>query len=436
MPSQEELKDNATEENPTSAPGPLGSGAAEETAAEEASEAGPAETEQQDKPEEQIMESPAPAEAVVDTESPPKEENSKPVKENAKKAPAKKAEKQAKVKKAQKAGKKAGVEGKPEEELSPEEFKKEQDKRKTQLLKRFEVCKQDISVMRQKLNEITKLREGVFSEKDGVTSEIGSMIKRIRELKHERDDFTRQVRAKKAERSRLNKLVREKIQEVKNKRSEQDEVMKSHGIKDLKRSPDAILKQIEKMEFRIETEAMPFNQEKKLMDQIRQHRKEYEELSVVSRVLKDVHTLSKEINTLKRESDTVHRDIQHLATKSQERHEELLKISGDIDKLKDGEKDIFDKFADYKQQYNEQNMKLRAKLNEMTAVKQELAQIESSLRQQKQEELKQEMQEKQDEVEDKIKRGKKLTTADLLIFQKTDLIEKNPGLIVKRSGKK
>lgn len=379
------------------------------------------------------MENPAPAVVVADAESPQEEENSKPVKERAKKSPkkvpAKKAEKQAKAKKAKKnaEGGEKPEEAVPEEELSPEEFKKEQDKRKTQLLKRFEVCKQDIIVMRQKLNEINKLREGVFSEKDGMTSEIGSMIKRIRELKHERDDFTGQVRAKKAERSRLNKLVREKIQEIKNKRMEQDELMKSHGIQDLKRSPEALLKQIEKMEFSIETEAMPFAQEKKLMDQIKLRRKEYKELSVVSKVMTDVHSLSKEINTLKRESDTVHRDIQDLATKSQERHEELLKISGDIDKIKDGEKGIFDQFADYKKQYNEQNAKLRAKLNEMTEVKQELAQIESSLRQQKQEEFKQEMQVKQDEVEDKIKRGKKLTTADLLIFQKTDLIEKKLG---------
>lgn len=379
------------------------------------------------------MENPAPAVVVADAESPQEEENSKPVKERAKKSPkkvpAKKAEKQAKAKKAKKnaEGGEKPEEAVPEEELSPEEFKKEQDKRKTQLLKRFEVCKQDIIVMRQKLNEINKLREGVFSEKDGMTSEIGSMIKRIRELKHERDDFTGQVRAKKAERSRLNKLVREKIQEIKNKRMEQDELMKSHGIQDLKRSPEALLKQIEKMEFSIETEAMPFAQEKKLMDQIKLRRKEYKELSVVSKVMMNVHSLSKEINTLKRESDTVHRDIQDLATKSQERHEELLKISGDIDKIKDGEKGIFDQFADYKKQYNEQNAKLRAKLNEMTEVKQELAQIESSLRQQKQEEFKQEMQVKQDEVEDKIKRGKKLTTADLLIFQKTDLIEKKLG---------
>lgn len=433
MQSQEELKDNATEENPTSAPEPLGPGAAEESAAEKASEAGPAGAEQQDKPEEQKIESPAPADAVADAESPQEEENSKPVKEKSKKipkkAPAKKAEKQAKAKKAKKKAEEGGnpEEAVPEEELSPEEFKKEQDKRKTQLLKRFEVCKQDIIVMRQKLNEINKLREGVFSEKDGMTSEIGSMIKRIRELKHERDDFTGQVRAKKAERSRLNKLVREKIQEIKNKRMEQDELMKSHGIQDLKRSPEALLKQIEKMEFSIETEAMPFAQEKKLMDQIKLRRKEYKELSVVSKVMMDVHSLSKEINTLKRESDTVHRDIQDLATKSQERHEELLKISGDIDKIKDSEKGIFDQFADYKKQYNEQNAKLRAKLNEMTEVKQELAQIESSLRQQKQEEFKQEMQVKQDEVEDKIKRGKKLTTADLLIFQKTDMIEKKSG---------
>ena len=441
MPSKEELKDNEQKEKTTSAPEPSGSGEAEESAAKEASEASPAGAENQDKPEEPVKESSQEEESSKPVkESPREEESSKPVKEKAKKSPKKSPAKKpatdlqgvrsvAAKKKVKKTKKKA--EGEPEtkseEELSPEEFRKQQEKRKKKLLQRFEVCNQDIAVMRQKLNEITKLREGVFGAKDGVTSEISSMIRRIRELKKERDDFTREVRVKKIERSRLNKLVRDKIQDVKRKRDEQDKLMKSHGIKDIKRSPDALLKQIEKMEFSIETEAMPFNQEKKLMDQIRQRRKEYDELKIVSDVLTDVRSLSKDINTLKRESDTVHRDIQELANKSQERHEELLKISGDIDKLKDGEKDVFDQFADYKKQYNEQNMKLRTKLNEMNSFKHELAQIETSLRQKKKEELQQEMQEKQEAVEDKIKRGKKLTTVDLLIFQKASLEEKKPG---------
>ncbi len=365
-------------------------------------------------------ESPAAPPAQESSEKPAKEKKARsPRGPRKKKASGKKAEEQAAPASAEgSAGQSAELPPPPEENLTPEEFAKRQDERKADLMRRFEVCKQDVTVMRQKLNDITKDREGMFSEKDGVSNEIGSMIRQIRELKRERDEFTKQVRLKKDERGKLNKVVRDKIQEVKEKRDTQIALMKTHGIDDTKRDPEALLKQIERLEFRIETEAMPFQQEKKVMETIKQLRKEFDEVKVVAGVMADVRVLSKDINTLKRQSDSVHHEIQDLAAKSQAKHEEMLKISVQIDALKENEKGVFDQFNEFKQQYNEQNARLKAKLDEMNRIKHELAEIDSSLRQQKQEELEQEMAVKQEEVEDKIKRGKKLTTADLLIFQK------------------
>ena len=352
------------------------------------------------------------------------ESSEKPAKEKKARSPRAPRKKKASGKKAEEQAAPAGAEQPaeipppPDENLPPEEFAKRQEERKADLMRRFEVCKQDVTVMRQKLNDITKDREGMFSEKDGVSNEIGSMIRQIRELKRERDEFTKQVRLKKDERGKLNKVVRDKIQEVKEKRDTQLALMKTHGIDDTKRDPEALLKQIERLDFRIETEAMPFQQEKKVMETIKQLRKEFDEVKVVAGVMTDVRVLSKDINTLKRQSDSVHHEIQDLAAKSQGKHEEMLKISAQIDALKENEKGVFDQFNEFKKLYNEQNAKLKAKLDEMNHIKHELSEIDSSLRQQKQEEMEQEMAVKQEEVEDKIKRGKKLTTADLLIFQK------------------
>ncbi|MBS3164301.1 hypothetical protein J4439_02630 [Candidatus Woesearchaeota archaeon] len=292
------------------------------------------------------------------------------------------------------------------------------EERKKLLLERFETIKREIAVMRTKLNEIDKLKEGVFSKRDGVSSDIGEKIRRIKELKRERDDFTRQVREKKEERSRLNTEVRAKIDRAKELRGQQDTAPRPHA-RDMHKSPDQLLKLIEKMELRIETEAMPFEQERKLMGQIKLRKKEYDEVKVAGGMMDEVRTLSKDITVLKKQSDDVHQQIQELATKSQERHEEMLTLSKEIDTIKEGEQGVFDEFSKLKEQYAEQNAKLRAKLDEMNKVKQDIAAIDSALRQKKNEELQAEMKEREEAVEDKIKRGKKLTTEDLLIFQKS-----------------
>ena len=116
-------------------------------------------------------------------------------------------------------------------------------------------------------------------------------------------------------------------------------------------------------------------------------------------------------------SNEVHRLIQEKAGQSQILHEEILKIPGEIDKLKAEEEDAFKKFSDFKKQFNEANSQLKEKLKLMNDSKSQLDKIHLDKKERRKHEVESFLKSKEDAVNEKIKKKQKLTNEDLLVFQ-------------------
>jgi len=99
-------------------------------------------------------------------------------------------------------------------------------------------------------------------------------------------------------------------------------------------------------------------------------------------------------------------------------HEEILKISAEIDKIKVDEEYAFRKFSEFKKKFNGVNEQLKEKLKEMNHVKEQLDKISTEKKEKIRLEQELFLKSKEDAVNEKIKRREKLTTEDLLVFQK------------------
>ena len=271
------------------------------------------------------------------------------------------------------------------------------------------------------LHQIDIEKEKFFADKERLSKEVAEKIDLIKSLKRKRDDLTRSVRGLKEERKKLNTEIRDQINEFKKiapkkgeRRPGRDSFVNARKLK----------YEIEKLEEKVETEALSFDKEKKVNDIIKQKKKQLKEFGAISENFEKTRALSREIEKIKKNADQKHKEIQEKANKSQELHIQILKISKEVDTLKEDRDRSHDRFIELKKEFVALSNIQRDKAAKNKARSQKSKKERREKTQKKNEEI---VKEKSQEVKEKIKKKAKLTTEDLLVMQQLsdEEIDKN-----------
>ncbi|NTV23405.1 MAG: hypothetical protein HGA85_03450 [Nanoarchaeota archaeon] len=281
-------------------------------------------------------------------------------------------------------------------------------------------ARKDISVLRTELNELNDKKEELFGQKDKFSKQIVALINEIKTLKRERDEFTQKVRSLKEERKLVNDEIRDESEVLKKLADEKDLLRKDNQIGG---NPEQIKKKIEELEFKIETEGMSFDKEKKVMQKINEFKKELDGTKGFSELFEKLKVSRNKIRDLRKKANTIHRAVQENAKNSQDRHEKLLALSKEIDQLKTNESELYSKFLSAKEDFNKVNDSLKEKLVGINSINEEIKKQKQKVKAETKEKETKTLAEKSKQVDDKIKERKKLTTEDLLIYQRT-MVEK------------
>lgn len=273
----------------------------------------------------------------------------------------------------------------------------------------------EASKLRDVINSIDAEKESWFRKKQDISAKIKNSIQKIKSIKAERDALTLEVRGLKPKRDSINKELALKSSELEKLKKERSELAKSLDVKD---SPSRIKQQMERLEFRIETDTVSFEKEKELMKSIRELKKDYDKVSILEESNKKIKDAIGIARQMKRDANDAHKAVQEKARQSQALHEEILRISAEIDKMKSEEEEAFKKFSELKRNFNSANSELKEKLKRLNEVKSKLDIIASERKERKMAVQESFLKSKEDAVNEKIKRREKLTTEDLLVFQK------------------
>jgi len=289
----------------------------------------------------------------------------------------------------------------------------EQENRK-ELSSKLGKCKQELIELRKELTALNEEKEKLFKAKNVVSQQIRALIGDVKDSRIKRDEFTTGVKGSKEKRRELNDNLRAKISEIKKLDSEKKALMRKHKITT---DPSMIKKQIDSLELKIETEAPAFKEEQRLMKMIKILRVQYEQAKAVSGIFEKAHALSKEIDELRKGADEVHKKIQTSAKTSQEKHEEMIHSSKEIRELHRKEKEALDLFLAAKAKFSEAYSRFKQKQQELDSLRAEEGKVfEGEVKERKQS-SEQILRQKTREVEEKIRKGQKLTTEDLLVMQ-------------------
>ncbi|RME52858.1 hypothetical protein D6783_03530 [Candidatus Woesearchaeota archaeon] len=285
-----------------------------------------------------------------------------------------------------------------------------------ELLQELKRAREEVEQLKKKLSAVNKEKEAWFREREEVGKKIAQHIEAIKEEKQVRNSLTGEVKDLKKRRDEINAIINKEVGEIKALKARYKALLERSKIKG---DPAKMLKNIEALEYKLQTVPMSFEAEQRLMKTIKELKKKQEALKEVSALHKRIREKSKQIDTIKAEANAIHRKIQDQAAESQSHHEDLIKQSKEIDELRKKERELYEKFLAQKNTYNELNTQLKEKLAFIKAIKEKLKEQNVQVEKSRAEEEKKTIKERAKEVEEKMARGEKLTTEDLLILQRT-----------------
>ena len=287
---------------------------------------------------------------------------------------------------------------------------------KDKLVERYRALETEIASLKTKLDDVNVKKEEWFAKKEELKKQLQESIKDVKDIKIKKDTISVDIQKLKQERNAYNKAVGELISKVKLLNKEREEIYKKSS---LRINPGKIKDTMELLEKKIETEVMSFSKEQKLMKQIKKLKDQYNKMTEVVKVVDHLRQLSSEIEITKSKAQDLHGKIQENAKKDEVGYNDFIEKSRAINIIRQEQEDAFRRFVKLKRLYVEINNTLRIKHEEEKKLKNRLDRLSkpTDAVNTKDKEIAM-LKEKLKYVEEKLKNGEKLTTEDILVFQK------------------
>ena len=276
--------------------------------------------------------------------------------------------------------------------------------------------KADLTSLRSNYQNCFQDKENFNSQRKEVTTKIRSLIDEVKSRKQSRTSLNNDVHELKKKRDILHSKIKEIIEEVKKLSQLKSDKLKSTK-KDEGKDPHQIKMEIERLETKFETEALPFNKEKEINKKIKDLKKDLEKLKETGNTFEQYNVKNKELRDIKREAQKVHEEIQKKAKESEKHHQDIVSISKKVDELKIQEEDYAQKFKAKKKECISFEKELKSALGQAALNKAKEQAEKKKKEEHKEKKKKENVAKKVELVKQKLKRGEKLNTEDLIILQ-------------------
>ncbi len=285
-----------------------------------------------------------------------------------------------------------------------------------ELMQRIEDLKKEVETLRSQLN--AQDPEGLFSERQRVGREVRDLIKQVEAERKDRDSMVGEIKALKEQRDAFHETVKKKAEEntlASDQKKGNEKKNSSQTVPAL--DPESVRREMRRLEYKIETDALPFDKELVLMKKIKELKKIFVASQKVFAEREKERVAYRELNSARAQADSLHVQVQQKASLSQKKHEHVIEVSKKIDELRAKEDAITKTINEKSAALEPISVQLEEKLTllaELSAKAQAERKVQRSSREQ---EKQRSLSEKQAQVQEKIKKGGKLTTEDLLVLQ-------------------
>ena len=283
-----------------------------------------------------------------------------------------------------------------------------------QLTNTLQTLNKEIAVLRDKLNQVGKQREEWFQRKENLKRRVANLISKTKEVRELRDHSAKEMIELTKRRDETNAKTSELLKKYNALYYERNKLFKQHNIK---YTPEKLKENIQYYETQIETEALSFKKELKLMEYIKQLKKIYDQTKIASDVLKQMNAISAEIEEHKKKSSEFHSKVYECYYKNRQSKKDFKNLSYKITNFNYLQEEAFNMFVKLKEEYASLNKTFKEKLTESARISRILHQAKKEVEHKKEEGVRKIIEDKQNKAVEKFKSKKKLTNEDLLAFQ-------------------
>ena len=276
----------------------------------------------------------------------------------------------------------------------------------------LENLNKEITTFKSKVSEVNDEKEKLFKKKEDLKVQINELVQQLKDLKKKNDVSTKAYDDLRGERDKYNSQVKAFITDLKKLNDHKKAIFDKYNIKE---DPSFLKSRIEKLEMRIETEALSFKKEREVMDEIRKLKKVYGEAKEAKEVIAKIEDLSKQLNVAKEKANEFHKQLVEVSkTKG---YSDFIDLTKRINFLRKEQEGAFDGFIKMKNEFSKANMQFKARILRARQIMNELQSHDKRERRSTTDDI---MTKRVESVEQKLKAKKKLTTEDLLIMQGKD----------------
>lgn len=272
-----------------------------------------------------------------------------------------------------------------------------------------ESLKQRIKDLDSKLAPLKEERDKLNSEsqkwaekRNSIHGEIKRLRAEVAGLKEKRDAMNEKVRELKS----LREKAKEKRKETHAQILKLKEKIRSLTEREPPQSMRNIQREIENLEWKIQTTPLTVKEEKLLIDQVRHLEAQLSVKKQIKESKEKLMELRTEGKALETKAQTHHEKLSELAEKSQKFHEEMLGTLNRARSLKAEADSAHQKYVEIRQQAQNLHEKCVELLDQIKTFKKELRRAEEKKQAERQRELLKELEER---ALKKLKRGEKLT---------------------------
>jgi uncharacterized coiled-coil DUF342 family protein len=195
----------------------------------------------------------------------------------------------------------------------------------------------DIATLTQQLDSLNKQADEAIVEtrkliekRDKLNEQFKQLRQETRELKAERDTINKKVHALKSQRDETRTTIHEVIDEIRASREKIAELKK----KTPKRSHSELKKELDDIEWAIQTTSLDKEEEKALIENVKQLETQLIGYKKIEQQLKKIADLEQGLKNLNETANKLHMELSALAQKSQETHQKMLAKIEEAQKIK------------------------------------------------------------------------------------------------------
>ena len=281
--------------------------------------------------------------------------------------------------------------------------------------------KEKIEELNARLAELTKKRDRLGAEADELMEKrdrLNEQSRNIRlevsRLRQERDDANSRVKELKLTRAELKNCIHDTIEELKKLRQSAKVLAQTKP----QQSSATLQKELESIEWKIQTSSLSLEEEKQLIEQVKRLEAPLNIYKKLDRLHAKISEKEIRLKVLDQEQKAVHNQITQIAQKSQETHEKMLK---EIDEAKNT-KTKADEAHRQLTLTRENEKPVRESIgdiyDQISRLKGEMREEETEKREQTEGVLKENLEKK---AREKLKRGEKLSWEEFQVLAEKGL---------------